>query len=434
MVNNTNLPIRSVTRIACTSFALLFSVLLISAFTMVNCAVGEDLPSSKGFSRSGFQLYVSYDSTTNEPFKMRGYGNWSTSFILNGDNRSFTITDRNGDHSYNVPGSSTALDIHPQPFLQFTLTNSEINVGDLSLTVDDNDEATVPDGYSYEDDGCSLTFDKCYSNSLNIDIGYLGSDNAIVLAGNDLKTNILNLISGNVIFASDTTLNALTQGQGIALTSQSNSDVKITTSGTFTFNAPLTISSENNAALKICCESEGTISAESVFISSGRVDIQGTLLASLEIGDSAIFSPGNSPGTTEVKTGNFTLDSGATLLMEIASAGPDGNDILIVDGNIILTDNSEIELALANSNSLGLGQSFTAILTATNSDEIKDDILKHIKTSDFTELKYVSIDENTYAITGRRFTAGEIPEPSTWALLVLGAAGLLYTRKREKNA
>ena len=460
MVNNTNLPFRSVTRIACTSFALLFSVLLISAFTMVNSAVvlGDYSVVNNGDWGSNNSRTFNYKGTVNslsmgyagegQPFHARARGTWTTSFVL-GDNHIFSILvdneDEEGDEyvyqTYNMPAESSTLYIHHQPTAKrptLKFTNSEINVTDLYLYVDETD--IIANGVTY-DNGCAVTFDKCYSDSLNIDIGFIGSDKTITLAGNDFKTNEINVISGNVVFASDTTFNALTQGQGISLTSESNTDVKITAQGTLTFNAPLTISSEENAALKICCEAGGLVCQESVFISSGRVDVQGTMQASLKIGSDAVFSPGNSPGSTDV-TGNFTLDSGATLLMEIASADPEFNDSLTVSalennestGRIILDGNSIIELVLADNSSLGLGESFTAVLTSTNgSVPSADEVLSLIKTSDFTDLEYKEVN-GKYSITGRRFTASEIPEPSTWALLVLGASGLLYIRKREKNA
>ena len=82
--------------------------------------------------------------------------------------------------------------------------------------------------------------------------------------------------------------------------------------------------------------------------------------------------------------------------MEIASADASGNDQLFVGGDILLGDNSEIELVLTDNNSLEPGQTFIAILTTTTSETPLDPdvVLSHIKTSDFTELKYVSIDEN----------------------------------------
>ena len=47
-----------------------------------------------------------------------------------------------------------------------------------------------------------------------------------------------------------------------------------------------------------------------------------------------------------------------------------------------------------------------------------------------TNLKYELLASGYWAITGTA-DYNAIPEPSTWLLLLLGAAGLLYWRKRK---
>ena len=453
MVNITNLPIRSVTRIACTSFALLLSVFLISAFTLVNCAVAQDGvvtnldndPYSHEFYGNGT---ISMDYDGQNTLSLIGNGKWSSSITYNSDNRVFSIIAENAEgteditYTYNFSaGSSNTYNvfINPKPNLTFVL-DGVIDTDNLSFVVDE-----VSSNY----DSYSIKLNKCYSDVLNINVGYMGSNKTITLSGTEFNANEINLISGNVVFNTEATFNLL-DSEGITLTASTGSTITVSNKLTFDngnsednnklADVAISASADDNAALKICCESQGAICAESVFISSGRVDIQGTLLASLEIGDSAIFSPGNSPGKTIVGSTedkkDFTINDNALLLMEIGGSGENANDYLVISGDILLGSDPTIELVLADNNSLGLGQSFTAILTATNSDEIKDQILSIIKTSDFTDLDYVLVDEenNTYAITGRRLSASEVPEPSTWALLVLGAAGLLYMRKRETKA
>ena len=200
--------------------------------------------------------------------------------------------------------------------------------------------------------------------------------------------------------------------------------------------------------LKIDAADPGSIDAQSFVISSGRVDIKTYFDGQLEVKSGATFSPGNSVGPLTINSqgiapigettyGNgFILnEEGSKLLMEIGGSNEDANDILIVQNGNILLGSGIIELAMTDDCTLGLGESFTAVLSAENSDEGLD-VLGHIQTSDFTDLKYVLLDSGTYnglyAITGRRFNANEVPEPSTWALLLLGAAGLLYVRKRTK--
>ena len=199
--------------------------------------------------------------------------------------------------------------------------------------------------------------------------------------------------------------------------------------------------------LKIDAADPGSIDAQSFVISSGRVDIKTYFDGQLEVKSGATFSPGNSVGPLTIDSqgvvvigestygdGFILNEEGSKLLMEIGGSDVTDNDVLIVQNGNILLGNGIIELAMTDDCPLGLGESFTAVLSAENSNGL--DVLGHIQTSDFTDLKYELISDatygNVYAITGRRFNANEIPEPSTWALLLLGAAGLLYVRKRNK--
>ena len=197
--------------------------------------------------------------------------------------------------------------------------------------------------------------------------------------------------------------------------------------------------------LKIDAADPGSIDAQSFVISSGRVDIKTYFDGQLEVKSGATFSPGNSVGPLTIDSqgvvvigestygdGFILNEEGSKLLMEIGGSDVTDNDVLIVQNGNILLGSGIIELAMTDDCPLGLGESFTAVLSAENSNGL--DVLGHIQTSDFTDLKYELISDatygNVYAITGRRFNANEIPEPSTWALLLLGAAGLLYVRKR----
>ena len=61
-----------------------------------------------------------------------------------------------------------------------------------------------------------------------------------------------------------------------------------------------------------------------------------------------------------------------------------------------------------------------------------DDFIKtFVDAGDFTNLKYQQLGSGLWGLTG---VYGEmpasVPEPSTWLLLLFGAAGLLYWRKK----
>ena len=167
---------------------------------------------------------------------------------------------------------------------------------------------------------------------------------------------------------------------------------------------------------------QGAVDVESLVISSGRLDMKEYFKGDLEINNSATFSPGNSVGTLN-QTGDFTLDAGATLLMEIGGTDADDNDQLIVSGTTTYQDNSIIQFALASDSDYvpALGDEIEITMP-----EI-DDWSKVSFSSYFFTIKGY---EGGNVILGVNPNA--VPEPSTWALLALGVV-VLFLRKRVRN-
>ena len=167
---------------------------------------------------------------------------------------------------------------------------------------------------------------------------------------------------------------------------------------------------------------QGAVDVESLVVSSGRLDMKEYFKGDLEINNSATFSPGNSVGPL-YETGNFTLDAGATLLMEIGGTDAADNDQLIVSGTTTYQVNSIILFVLdSDSNYIpALGDVIEVTMP---------------KIDDWSKVSFSSYFFTVKGYEGGNVILGvnpnAVPEPSTWALLALGVV-VLFLRKRVRN-
>ena len=196
----------------------------------------------------------------------------------------------------------------------------------------------------------------------------------------------------------------------------------------------ITVNTLNDVALKLYTGANNKVTADSLTISSGELDFKGYFEGSIEVINGAVFSPGNSIGTIN-QTGDFTLDTGATLLLEV---GKDSDtiltDVLNVTGDTIFEDGSIIKIALDSSyeNAFEDGDvaniQLPSGILGTNGDL---DMNNLVFQSRMFEL--VGYNDGTGVLSVRYAEpAAGVPEPSTWALLVLGGVAL-FLRKRVRS-
>ncbi len=197
-----------------------------------------------------------------------------------------------------------------------------------------------------------------------------------------------------------------------------------------------TIVKTGDGTLQLCTEaSKGGISAESFVVSSGRLDMKDYFTGSLEVGENlgngsyttAVLSPGNSVGTLTVD-GDYTLNPGSTLLIEIGK-DDQGNvvaDKLIVTGDATFMPGSIINIVLDDASSLAGGETFEGDIIISNNEASLDGVIIRSYYFDIN----VTQSGNIISLSAT-LDPNAVPEPSTWALLILGAAGLLYFRKRK---
>ena len=137
-------------------------------------------------------------------------------------------------------------------------------------------------------------------------------------------------------------------------------------------------------------------------------------------------------------TGNVVVDSGIALF-EFDSFDEGTFDVLnIVNGtteNAFTAGNGTIELSFLNDDADAWAASGDAYKLVSDDGFQIGDFTSWL-TDDFGGLFGLEgRADGLYLVAAASPEPGSgVPEPSTWALLALGAAGLLYWRKREKGS
>ena len=213
----------------------------------------------------------------------------------------------------------------------------------------------------------------------------------------------------------------VSDGQTKALTIDANN--KISGTGKIT--------KTGEGILKLYADAQNKVVAESFIVSSGELDFKGYFEGNLEVINGAVFSPGNSIGELSV-TGNVDITNGKALF-EFDSNDDNKFDVLNIlgDGNTFTAGTGMIELYFADDPQ-------TWAVDGAEYKIVSDD--------DFIAGSYnswLSNYTNLFGLTGKSDglylvalaspePGSGVPEPSTWALLVLGVAAL-FLRKRVRS-
>ena len=196
------------------------------------------------------------------------------------------------------------------------------------------------------------------------------------------------------------------------------------------------IEKTGDGTLQILAEAEGLVCAESFVVSSGRLDYRGYFTGAVQVGgseDDAIFSPGNSVGDANVKGNVSILNSGAALFEfgEFPGVDSDSNhDVLYITNGDFSAGNQMISLYFEQADADDWSYEGCKYLLVSGANLPGGDYTSWLDGNYTGLFSLVSESNNLYLV----YPLPEpIPEPSTIALLILGAAGLMYVRKRTRK-
>ena len=217
-------------------------------------------------------------------------------------------------------------------------------------------------------------------------------------------------------------------------------DNAITGNGTITKTGPGT--------LQATPTSDKPLQAADFDVDAGRLNLAGTYEGNLNVvgpldddGGETILSPGGSEGADKIGAatvyGDVTIDAGATGLFEFSKYNSNPllrsfDTLAIEDGTFTL--DGTITLAFLNNDAAawaGEGETYKLVSDENFYSEIEDMSEFLANFANLFGLLGVNGDGLYLVGLGVPEPGSGVPEPSTWALLLLGTAGLYWMRRRK---
>ncbi len=312
-------------------------------------------------------------------------------------------TDGSGDLVLNITSGSQAF----ANIISGTgnLTKSGDGYAELSAANTYTGTTTVSGG-TLAITGTTASSDFAVASGATLDVSGMSGSNTHILSA------VENVISGTIAGNGNTTLSIPVAHDNKTTFSSAVSGVtQITKTGAGTLQMNY---------------QDGISVAKISVIDSGQLDMKGFLIGDLEV--EGTFSPGNSIGKL-TQEGNYTQTG--TLLLEVGAVdGQFAYDELLVTGSVSFDTDSVIQLAWDGTLPAVAGS--YDLVTATGGITYTSDFNWSTILTDagFDTAKW-SLTGGTNAITLSYSDVLDVPEPSTWALLILGTVGLLLFKRRK---
>ncbi len=344
----------------------------------------------------------------------------------------------------------------------YYLANTEEAISADKWTIDGQDKKGVK---FTEGDENAVTYNKEVEMNANgtVEVGenrnltlagvVSGEGNVTKLGDGKLTLSGDNTYSGDTIVSDGTltlTGDAIKDNSSIEIADDATLEYNVAqgNSKQLTFTDDVSVSGEGNViktgkgTLKILA-TDGLFESNKFDVEAGELDFKGDYNGDLEVKEGATLSPGNSVGDLSV-TGNVVIDASGTLLFEFSqyNDNPDMQefDTLSIENasnELVLDTNSIIKLFFTSAADANLWAAEGAQYKLVSDEGFVDDItnMSDLLGNYNTLFRLEGRTDGLYLIGLGAGPAPEpgsgVPEPSTWALLLLGAAGLLYWRRKN---
>ena len=303
-----------------------------------------------------------------------------------------------------------------------------IDNGDSTLTLNNN---------------AATTFDGVISGSGDVE---KTGEGKLTLSGDNTYTGDTTVSKGTLALTGD----AVKANSSIAIDENATLEYNVAQGDTkqLTFNDDVSVSGGNvvktgKGVLNILA-TDGLFEANQFDVEEGKLNFKGEYNGDLEVKSGATLSPGNSVGDLSV-TGNVIIETKGTLLFEFSpyNENPELREFDTLAIKNAGNEDNELSLA-ANTIKLFFISDDDANLWAEEGAEYKlvDDVgfadgdtpMSYLLGNYGLLFDLVGRADGLYLIglgANPVEPGSGVPEPSTWALLILGAMGLLYMRKRK---
>ena len=201
-----------------------------------------------------------------------------------------------------------------------------------------------------------------------------------------------------------------------------------------------TVTKKGAGNLKLLGANNGDMVAGTFNVEAGRVDAKEFWTGNINVKNNAILSPGNSIGTLNVNGSVSAVDG--TVLFEFDSYESGSYDVLNIlgDNNSFTAGESMIELSFLNHDAEAWSNSKGSYLLVSD-DGFSEGNYTSWLLSDYGGLFGLEGRSNGLYLIAGQIPPGPgpepgsgVPEPSTWALLILGAFGLALSRRFQKRS